>query len=171
MGCVCLWLAACHDPYDPTPYEPGPKGEPGLLPKVHSKEFRVSERDYFGALNEFYSFAHAAGFERIDFGDCFADILDFVIDEREQMPCLGVYAVKGTPTKAHMTFNILARDLGRLDYNDFLTCRVDIYINTAYNPVLGLAPTFAANVDGKLEEFDRRVAAGFGGAPHSRRKR
>jgi hypothetical protein len=155
--CVAMLLGACRDPYD-ADVDPGHKGEPGsALKQVYSKEFRVVEGDYFAALNDFYSFAHAQVFERIDFGDCFSRILDFVPD-KEGMACIGVFAAKGAPTKAHMTFTILARALNRFDRNDHLTCRIDIYINDSYEPVRTIAPSFQERIDSRLQEFDRRVA-------------
>src|SRR5690606_18415074 len=102
---------------------------------------------------------------------CFADILDSTIDENQHLPCLGLYAVKGAPTKAHMTFTVLNKDFHRFDYNDFLTCRIDIYINDGYRPVLELGLDFQADVDARLEALDRKVATGFSGPSYGLRGR
>lgn len=170
---VGLLLTACVDSkHDPNPYEPGPNGEPGKLPNVHSKQFRVAKRDYFTAMNEFYSFARAQGFDKVDFGSCFGDILDDdAVDENKHLPCLGVYAIKGSPIKAHMTFTVLNKDFNRLDYNDFLTCRIDIYIHEGYRLVLDLGADFQTEVDARLEALDRKVATGFGGPSYGMRGR
>ncbi|HEY0943103.1 MAG TPA: hypothetical protein VGE08_23665 [Steroidobacter sp.] len=168
-----LLLAACgHSGHDPNPHEPGPNGEPGKLPNVHARQFRVAKRDYFTAMNEFYSFVRAQGFDKVGFGSCFGDILDdSADDENKHLPCLGVYAVKGSPARAHMTFTVLNKDFDRLDYNDFLTCRIDIHIHEAYQRVLDLRSDFHAEVDARLEALDRKVEMGFGGPSYGMRGR
>lgn len=159
MICIAVMLGACRDPYD-ADVEPGSNGEPGsALKHVYAKEFRVSKGEYFAALNEFYSFAHAQRFEVIGFGDCFADLLDIRFNERT-LPCIGMYAAKGAPTKAHMTFTIVAKSFNRSDYNDHLTCRIDVHINDFYQPVRTIAPSFQEHVESRLQEFDRKVEAG-----------
>ena len=148
-------LAACSDEYD-ADTEPGWNGKPGsALQQVYSQEFRVAKGDYFAALNEFYSFAVREGFERIDFGMCFADVPDFRSNE-SLAPCIGMFAAKGAPTKAHMTFTIAARSFYRLDHKDYLTCRIDIYINGSYAPARTIAPDFRETVDSRLQELDRK---------------
>jgi hypothetical protein len=159
MLVLAMAVAACHDGYD-ADVDPGPNGEPGsALKHVYSKQFRVAKADYFTALGEFYSFADTQVFEKIDFGDCFNVVLDFVSNERAA-PCIGMFAAKGAPTKAHMTFMIVARSFNRLDRNDHLICRVDLYINEGYQPVRTLASLLTERVDGKLQELDRRVDVG-----------
>lgn len=173
VGLIGLLLVACvNSEHDPNPHEPGLNGEPGKLPNVHSKQFRVPKRDYFTALNEFYSFARAQGFDKVDFSSCFGDILDDIaIDENKHLPCLGLYAIKGSPTRAHMTFTVLNKDFNRLDYNDFLTCRIDIHISERYRLVLDLGSEFQAEVDDRLEALDRKVETGFSGPSYGMRGR
>jgi hypothetical protein len=157
MICLAATLAACHDPYD-ADVEPGPNGEPGsALKQVYSREFKVAKGDYFAALSEFYAFASREGFEKIDFGNCFAGILDTVSNEKVA-PCIGMFAAKGAPTKAHMTFTIVARSFYRSDHHDHLTCRIDLYINDSYQPAHTLAPSLRESVDSRLQQFDRTVA-------------
>lgn len=172
VSIACSLLIACsHPQQDPAPSEAGHGGEPGKLPNVHSKQFRVAKRDYFTAMNEFYSFVRAQGFDEVDFAPCFSRILDSARDENQHLPCLGLYAIKGSPSKAHMTFTVLNKDFNRSDYNDFLTCRIDIYVNESYQPVLELGADFRADVDGRLEALDRKVATGFSGPSYGLRGR
>lgn len=158
--CLALLLTGCSDPeHDPTLGEPGPHGEPGPgLQQVHSIEFRVREADYFAALTEFYEFGHVEAFDIFQFGECFGHVLGS-LPGKEFEPCIGMYALKGGPTKAHMTFTILATSLNRLDRNDFITCRIGIYVHSTYPPVASIGPNFASRVDEKLRELDARVAA------------
>lgn len=159
MLCLTLLLTACSDPeHDPTLGEPGPNGEPSpAMHHAHSIEFRVTRADYAAALTEFYEFTEAEVFETFKFGDCFEDILaDEPADE--VVPCIGMYAMKGGPIKAHMTFSILRKSSQRLKSDDFLTCRVDVYVHGTYPPVANIGPNFVTRVDGKLRVFDARVA-------------
>jgi hypothetical protein len=123
---------------------------------AHSIEFRVTRADYAAALTEFYESTQAEIFETFKFGDCFNDILADKPAEKV-VPCIGMYATKGGPIKAHMTFSILDKSSRRLEPNDFLTCRVDVYVHGTYQPVANIGPNFATRVDGKLREFDARV--------------
>jgi hypothetical protein len=175
---IGLLLIACghgsrdgRSAHDRSPFEPGSNGEPGQLPRVHSSQFRVAKRDYFSAMNEFYSFAREHGFDKVGFGPCFGHILEVGDDENEHLPCPGVYAVKGSPTKAHLTFTVLNKDFNRLDYNDFLTCRIDLHVSHSYRPVLDLAQDFRAVVDPRLDALDHKVAAGFSGPSYGKRGR
>lgn len=153
---VAVTLGACHDRYD-ADVEPGPNGEPGsALAHAYGREFKVAKDEYFAALNEFYSFASRQGFEKIDFGSCFAGILDIVSNEAVA-PCIGMFAAKGTPTKAHMTFTIVARSFYRSDQHDQLACRIDLYVNDSYEPARTIAPSLRESVDSRLQEFDRAV--------------
>lgn len=156
---VVLLLVGCTDrEHDPTQGEPGPNGEPGGLRQVDSIEFRVRPADFLSALTSFYEFGHAEAFDIFKFGDCFASVLDQISNGRNE-PCIGMYAVKGSPAKVHMTFTILSTSFNQLDRNDFLAWRVAIYVHSTYPPVAGIGPNFASRVDHKLRELDARVAA------------
>jgi hypothetical protein len=158
LMCVAL-LLGCDQRYDASLGQPGPNGEPRDLKHVHSVQFNVAVGDYFTALNEFYSFAHAETFDNFRFGKCFNGILEKSADGQAGLPCIGTYAVKGSPVKAHMTFTVVAKSFNRRGGNDFLTCRIDIYSHDTYRYVAGIAPNFQSRVEGKLRQLDRKVAA------------
>src|SRR5262249_10231339 len=138
MSCICLpAMAAIQEPPEVKDLDPRPNGEPGpAMTQVYVKEFRVKLDDYFSALNEFYSFARVQVFEQIEFTECFSSILDRT--KTRDVPCVGVFAVKGSPPKAHMTFSVVAKSTNTTLRDAYLTCRIGIYVHSTYKPVQGL---------------------------------
>jgi len=155
LGVLAL-LGACKESYE-AGLEPRPNGAPGKsLDQVYLREFRVSEADYFAALNEFYVFSLSQrGSVRV--AECFNDVLRLSIGEKTS-PCIVMYSTIGAPTKVHLSFNVVDRVLSGPGQDSFIY-QVGIYVKSNYDPALQVAPAFVANVEKTLLSYDRDRAA------------
>lgn len=155
---ISFCSASCGSERDPAT-EPGPNGEPGAdLKRIYSQEFRAPRSKYFVALNEFYAFANAHGFDAVEVGTCFGDVLAAQVRSLDA-PCIVMWAALGTPVKAHMTFTVEEKAFYRIDRNDHVRYRIELYTFEGYAPVNGLKPMLEAQIEPKLEALDSSVGS------------
>lgn len=151
-------LASCRSEYH-ADTEAGPDGEAGAdLVKVYSKEFVVAKDAYFKALDLFYTFANVQDFERIETGRCFSSTVDFTVLRLDD-PCIALWASKGAPTKAHMTFTVVEKQYRPSFPNTYLRSRIEIFVYRTYEPVQGIHAQFSVEVEPKLANLAKSMRA------------
>lgn len=161
---VCTVLASCRSEYYANT-EPGLKGEAGSdLQKIYSHKFSVQREKYFEALDAFYSFSAANEFELTSTGKCFDSTIDIRILKLKE-PCIALWAARGAPTKAHMTFTVIERNFFEPDRRDYLKCQIEIFINDNYQPVQSIGTAFQEQVEPRLNDLGAAAKDKEHGAP------
>jgi hypothetical protein len=148
-------LASCNSEYALS--EPDPNGEAGReLVKVYSKEFVIPKQAYFKALDLFYTFANVQVFEHIETGRCFSStVVDSIL--RLDNPCIAIWARKGGPTKAHMTFTVVEKQYRPSDSSTYLRSRIEIFIYQTYAPVQGIPVQFSGEVEPQFAKLAKSM--------------
>ena len=137
---------SCSSGYD-LHTEPDKYGNPGRnMVRTYSQEFLVLEKDYFAALNAFYSFTREHTFDEFRFGRCFGRVMN-VLFKQSELPCIAVYTSKGTPVKRHATFTITAKKFFRHDGRDYLGYRIDLYDLDGLEASPTMSEKFATQVE------------------------